>query len=344
MSVTVDNLEWRSVIRFCVLLLYDNNTILGLLQHAYKGKAPSVSSVRKWALRFRNGCESVLDSPRPGRPPKSEGLAGKILDQLDVQPFASLRVLADSLDVPRETLRQSLINDLGYSKYKSRWIPHKLSEGQKSERVEISQIMLRQLKNKRHIDFVTADESIVYHEHYQDGQWAESPGDVTGRVIQALTPKKTMIIVMWGIRGFHIVEYLPAGEKFTGDYAAALVGRFDSAMRTVRGKTGARGMALHWDNARSHRSAKAVEAIREVGMIQMPHPPYSPDISPTDFFLFGEIKRQLKGKTFRDSNELLAGIAAITDSINRETREKVFENWIRRLEYVIGSGGEYVVN
>ena len=342
MSVSVE--EWRSAIRFCVLLGYNNTTILGLLQKAYGDNAPTNSSVKKWAKRFRDGCESVLDAQRSGRPPSFEDIAENVQDQLDSQPFASLRGIASALDVSRETVRHSLHSDLGYSRYKSRWIPHRLSDGQKADRVETARIMLRQLQGKRLIDFVTADESIIYHEHYHDGKWAASPSDVGERVKQALTPKKTMIIVMWGIRGFHIVEALPAGETFTGVYAAALIRRFDASMRKTRKKMGAKGMTIHWDNARPHKSATAVEAIREVGVLQMPHPSYSPDISPADFFLFGEIKRRLKGESFGDSEELLAAVRLITESIDKNTREKVFREWISRLEFVISSGGEYVVN
>ena len=42
------------------------------------------------------------------------------------------------------------------------------------------------------------------------------------------------------------------------------------------------------------------------GMTPMPHPPYSPDLIPSDFFvcLFPRMKKVLKGKRFADVEEV----------------------------------------
>ena len=343
MSVEVTSEEWRAVIRFCVLLGYSNEHMRGLLHDAYGDSAPSKATVNRWARLFRGGSVTISDAPRAGRPPISEGLAEAILEQLDEQPFMSLRVLAETLDSSKETVRRCLHTELGYKKYVSRWVPHQLSERQKEERVVAAREMHRQLTCKRRIDFVTADESWFHHEYFHEGQWAAAAEDVGERVKQVFAPK-TMVVIAWGVRGFHIVESLPAGKTFTGEYAAALLHRLDDSMRASRPEMGMRGMTLHWDNARPHRSSEAVRAIREIRMLEMPHPPYSPDLSPCDFFLFGEIKHKLKGRSFRDSEDVLAAIKAETESITRETRERVFDEWVRRLWCVIESGGDYVVN
>jgi hypothetical protein len=36
----------------------------------------------------------------------------------------------------------------------------------------------------------------------------------------------------------------------------------------------------------------------------VPHPPYSPDLAPCDFFLFPRLKSTLKGKRFEDVAEI----------------------------------------
>jgi hypothetical protein len=36
----------------------------------------------------------------------------------------------------------------------------------------------------------------------------------------------------------------------------------------------------------------------------VPHPPYSPDLAPCDFFLFSTLKRTLKGKRLQDVAEI----------------------------------------
>jgi hypothetical protein len=36
----------------------------------------------------------------------------------------------------------------------------------------------------------------------------------------------------------------------------------------------------------------------------MPHPPYSPDLAPADFFLFCKLKTNLKGRRFQTKEEI----------------------------------------
>ena len=57
---------------------------------------------------------------------------------------------------------------------------------------------------------------------------------------------------------------------------------------------GERKIWLHLDNCKVHNSKKTSEAIEQFGFKRAPHPPYSPDIAPSDFFLFGYTKTKLK--------------------------------------------------
>jgi hypothetical protein len=39
-------------------------------------------------------------------------------------------------------------------------------------------------------------------------------------------------------------------------------------------------------------------------MAVVPHPPYSPDLAPWEFFLFPKMKSTLKGRRFQDVTEI----------------------------------------
>jgi hypothetical protein len=71
------------------------------------------------------------------------------------------------------------------------------------------------------------------------------------------------------------------------------------------------------------------------------HPPYSPDLTPSDFFLFEHVKNCLQGITFHSHDELLAGIVVGLRWIAIETMERVFEHWMERLEWVSQDNGDY---
>ncbi|GFV68021.1 uncharacterized protein TNCV_1873031 [Trichonephila clavipes] len=57
---------------------------------------------------------------------------------------------------------------------------------------------------------------------------------------------------------------------------------------------------LHHDGAPAHTANLVQKFLTKHGTIQVAHPPYSPDMSPPDFFLFSKIKNTLKGHRFQD--------------------------------------------
>ena len=57
------------------------------------------------------------------------------------------------------------------------------------------------------------------------------------------------------------------------------------------------GVCLH-DNARPHTATATVSTIEELRFECIPHPPYSPDLTPSDFHVFGPLKDALSGKQF----------------------------------------------
>jgi hypothetical protein len=71
------------------------------------------------------------------------------------------------------------------------------------------------------------------------------------------------------------------------------------------------------------------------------HPPYSPDLAPSDFFLLGDIERCLQRIAFPSREELLAATHEIVGAIPRPTLEDVFRHWIERLDWVSQNNGDY---
>jgi transposase len=71
-----------------------------------------------------------------------------------------------------------------------------------------------------------------------------------------------------------------------------------------------------------------------------PHPPYSPDLAPADFFLFPKLKTTLKGRRFQAIEEIqenaIRELRAITESAFQET----FQQWKKRWEWCIASRGD----
>ena len=68
-----------------------------------------------------------------------------------------------------------------------------------------------------------------------------------------------------------------------------------------------RVLLLH-DNARPHTGAYTVDTLRALKFEVLKHPPYSPDLAPSDFHLFGPLKEHMRGQKFADDNEVLEAV------------------------------------
>ena len=64
------------------------------------------------------------------------------------------------------------------------------------------------------------------------------------------------------------------------------------------------GVWLLHDNAPIHKSMIAQEDVRDCGFVQLDHPAYSPDLAPSDCFLFRNLKSHLRGVHYPDDEVL----------------------------------------
>jgi len=105
-----------------------------------------------------------------------------------------------------------------------------------------------------------------------------------------------------------ITDYLPRGSTVTGTYYADELRKLHESLKSKRrGKLRHRVLLLH-DNAPAHTSAVATSAAAECGYELVPHPPYSPDLTPSDLYLFPVVKEYLRGTHFSSDNDVVASV------------------------------------
>jgi hypothetical protein len=61
-------------------------------------------------------------------------------------------------------------------------------------------------------------------------------------------------------------------------------------------------------------------------MKSAPYPPYSPDLAPSDFYLFWYVKRCLAGLWFEDWDQLLAAAEGVLEGIEKSTCKRSFSS------------------
>jgi hypothetical protein len=100
---------------------------------------------------------------------------------------------------------------------------------------------------------------------------------------------------------------------------------------------------LHIDNAKACTSEMSIEKIEGLGFILVPQPPYSPDLTPCDFFLFRYLKEHFEGKHVTREDQVIAAVREVFDKIPLQTFQNVTDDWQYRSRRCIQVGGEYVL-
>jgi histone-lysine N-methyltransferase SETMAR len=99
---------------------------------------------------------------------------------------------------------------------------------------------------------------------------------------------KSMFTLMFSGHGLLALDMPPTGCKMNSQYFCDIV--LEEAKRsvtTITGKSGIEGMMIRMDDCKVHNSARTTQRLEEFQVIRFAHPPYSPDISPCDFWFVG---------------------------------------------------------
>ena len=97
----------------------------------------------------------------------------------------------------------------------------------------------------------------------------------------------------------------------------------------------------HHDNALAHASLLIRSYLPKHQTSVVPHPPYSLDSAPADFFLFHKLKTTLKGCHFQTTEEIQENAIRELCAITVSAIQEAFQQWMKRWEKCIASRGDY---
>ncbi|KZC14268.1 Histone-lysine N-methyltransferase SETMAR, partial [Dufourea novaeangliae] len=104
-----------------------------------------------------------------------------------------------------------------------------------------------------------------------------------------------------------------------------------------------KGVVFHQDNARPHVSLITRQKLLELGWDVLPHPPYSPDLAPSDFHLFRSLQNSLNGKNFNSLVEIKHHVEKFfAENPARFWKDGIFklpERWKK----VVEQNGTYII-
>ena len=139
-------IEIRAVINFLWKKNMNNEAIFSEIINTYGPESISLRAVEKRTKDLRDRNSSIFDKPRSGRP-KMNDLDEPIQQLLTEDPYISTNMLAEKLQVAKQTVKRVMIEDLKMIKVNFKWILIKLSDELRQKRVGIAKQMLDFLKS-----------------------------------------------------------------------------------------------------------------------------------------------------------------------------------------------------
>lgn len=336
----------REVLIFCFHLKKSAAESHRLLVEAYGEHALSETTCKEWFRRFKTGVFDVDDKERPGQPKK---FADEELEALlDQDQSLTLRVLAQSLNVDESTVSKRL-QSLGYKRKQGNWVPHLLQEKDVERRLMTCEILLQRHKRKGFLHrIITGDEKWIYFDNPKRKKlWTKTgkplPSTSTSTPKRDIHGSKVMLCIWWDQKGVVYYELLKPGEVVTGERYREQLLSLSRALKEKRPEYAKRHdkvILLH-DNARPHVAKSVKEILEALGWDVLPHPPYSPDIAPSDYHLFRSMANSLAEEHFQSYEDVKKWVDKWITSKN----ESFFRDGIRALphkwEMVLANSGQY---
>ncbi|CAH1959169.1 unnamed protein product [Acanthoscelides obtectus] len=278
--------NFRAIIHYNFQKQLSQQECLAELLSVFGNEPPHQSTISRWYGELKRGRVSLSDDSRMGAP--KTAVTQENVDavrKLNIEDrHVTHRKIETSLKISKTSIQKNLHEELGVRKLVSRWIPHLLTEEQKAAGSAV---------------------------------WVFQGEEKPTKVIRSRSVSKKLVAIFLSKAGR--IATIPLNEQrtVTADWYTTI--SLQKVITELGKINPERRITLHQDNASSLTAQKARQYLTEENVELLDHPPYSPDLSPNDFFPYPEIKNRLRANEWN----------------------KCFENWFERMQMCINLRGKY---
>ena len=222
--------------------------------------------------------------------------------------------IAQALGISHGSVSTILHDRLSMRKLTARWVPKSLSDEQMATRASVCSTLLKRFRSKDDflLRLVTVDETWVHYyepeNKAQSRQWVGPGSPRPTKFKMQPSAGKVMATVFWDAKGVIMLDFLPKRSTITGVYYANLLDQLRTTIHEkLRGKL-YKGVLLQQNNARVPTCKVAMDAVERNRCELIPHHAYSSDLAPSDFFLFPNLKKHIRGLHFQSDEEVVTAV------------------------------------
>ncbi len=321
------------------------------LVHVHGAGALSKSSVHRWVSRIQKEGPNVQDKPKTGQKPTRQMAQQKVQDIIQQDKRSTIREIIRKAEVSVGTAHKIVKSDLALKKKPAKWIPHLLTLPQKLQHLMTSRTALAMMRATRQCPairrVVTQDESWFHtwdpESKAASMQWLRTGEKRPKKVRHEISIPKSMLVVFFDQDGIIYREFIPRGCGINRHLYRDILERFRQTLHRKRLLlwTNTLPWVLLQDGAPTHTAGSTMDYLNYHSIKTLPHPVYSPDLNPCDYWLFKRVKKEVQGIRHRTIAELKLAMDCCLENIPKEEFAAAMDRLQPRLQKCVDTRGSY---
>ena len=189
---------------------------------------------------------------------------------------------------------------------------------------------------------MSCDESRIYcyypESKWQSFQWKHVGSPRPKKARQSKSTHKLLMIPFFGCTGMINMHWVLTGQTVNKKYYVEVLREFRKRFRRKRPALFKSAQwHFHHDNAPVYNSILVTDYLTKMGIKTVPHPPYSPDLAPCNFWLFPN----LRSCRYETIEEIKEAVTKVIDTLTQEDFDGALQKLLERYNKCIAAGGDY---
>ncbi|KAJ4428902.1 hypothetical protein ANN_25896 [Periplaneta americana] len=296
-----------------------------------------------------NHCTTFHYMKRNGRPTTAtnEAIAQRVGNVVRDDRCKTIKEIAAEVGISVGSVHNILHKHLNMHYVSQKLVPKMLSAEQKETRMTLAGDMISMADEDG--DFlnkiIAGDETWCYLydpvPKRQSSEWKSKTSPRKQKFPRDTSKGKVMLEVFFDSQGLIHHEFIPEGHTVTKELYVEILRRLRDAVRRKRPeKWVENNWLLMHDNSPAHRAIIVKNFLARHNITALDHPPYSPDLSPPDYFLFPRLKSHLKGQRF-NAEEVIANATRALRRVSQNGFQACFQELCTRWQKCVVAEGNY---
>lgn len=301
----------------------------------------SVSTIKIWVNRFKDGEYDTEDRKRTGRPQKP--CDHRILEAIERDPYISVTDLYVELALPRGEVKR-LINKSRLINVSVMWVPKVLPEEALSARINLCADLYQRSVRENFFDRVIfeGEKTITYNKyktHFKTKN-AQRVLKPTEELVakSGLKPHKIVLHMWWSTRG--VIMYKLIGENVLG--RDLYLNELDELRAEVLDRGFIKQTPILYNNSARYLDETVNAKIASFGWEQIVHPKYAPDLSPTDYQILAKLQYAFNTTLFTQLQEVEEFLYRYFENKPPKFYQEAVQIWPEKWHRVIETEGQYI--